>query len=96
MGYLTLHVDFLITEGNISNAHGRVASVNFIILITPKGKKKSVAFGMSQNKILSTIWNWLKLDQWDGSVAKGACCQASGTEFDPWNSHSEMRENWFQ
>lgn len=30
------HVDFLVTEGNISDAHDRVASVNFIILITPK------------------------------------------------------------
>lgn len=43
MGYLILHVDFLVTEGNISDAHERVASVNFIILITPKGKKKKVS-----------------------------------------------------
>lgn len=40
MGCLTLHVDFLVTEGNISDAQERVAPVNFIILITPKGKKK--------------------------------------------------------
>ena len=47
----------------------------------------------SQPGLCETLFKNSNLDLWDGSVGKGACLWAWGTEFDPWNPHGE-RGRW--
>lgn len=42
---------------------------------------------LGQSNHLSSLWGWQ-----DGSVGKGACCQARDLEFNPWDSRGGRKE----